>query len=211
MSTTDEIMALAYTYKYAEGTNKVLPAHIALGTAINALVEQAAWAHHTPALLTDADAAADLAGVARPGAEPVAWSYTVGKTVHLHNYPTEHYYNDGNKYVKGVPLYTTPQASQLLTGWHIDDLCIEHCGDGGPTAICEQFAHDIGQALRGIGAAQKGKPAPDAVDDLQGAANWLCADIDRCNVADIQQRLSISYNRARRLLDAAIAAQKGKP
>lgn len=53
------------------------------------------------------------------------------------------------------------------------------------------------------------RPAQDAVDDLQGAANWLSTAIDRCDVGDIQQRLSIGYNRARRLLDAAISAKKG--
>lgn len=53
------------------------------------------------------------------------------------------------------------------------------------------------------------RPAQDAVDDLQGAANWLGIAIDRCDVSDIQQRLSIGYNRARRLLDAAISAKKG--
>ena len=47
------------------------------------LVEQARWAHHTPKLLTEADAAADLAGVARPGAEPVAWSKDTGKKIRI--------------------------------------------------------------------------------------------------------------------------------
>lgn len=58
-------------------------------------------------------------------------------------------------------------------------------------------------------APTEAKPAQDAVDDLQGAVNWLSTAIDRCDVGDIQQRLSIGYNRARRLLDAALSAKKG--
>lgn len=60
---------------------------------------------------------AALAALRSMPAEPVAWRYTVGKTVHLHNYPTEHYYNDGNGYVKGEPLYATPHTAPLSDAW----------------------------------------------------------------------------------------------
>jgi hypothetical protein len=44
--------------------------------------------------------------------------------------------------VEHVPLYTTrPQRTWVgLTDEEIDYIYVEHRGDGGPTAICEQFA-----------------------------------------------------------------------
>ena len=51
--------------------------------ALAAIREQEKWSHHTPKLLTEADAAADLAGTPRPGAptavEPAAQSGSVGE------------------------------------------------------------------------------------------------------------------------------------
>ena len=44
-------------------------------------------------------------------------------------------------------------------------------------------------------------------DPLQGAANWLCEAIRDCEPAYIAGRLSIGYNRAKRLYDAAIASK----
>lgn len=40
-------------------------------------------------------------------------------------------------------------------------------------------------------------------DPLQGAANWLYTGLVECTVADLQSRLLIGYNRAKRLFDAA--------
>ena len=47
------------------------------------------------------------------------------------------------------------------------------------------------------------------VDPLQGAADWIFQAIVDCNAADIQSRLLIGYNRAKRLLDAARSRVEG--
>ena len=52
------------------------------------------------------------------------------------------------------------------------------------------------------------QPEPAAQDPLQCAADWLFEAIAQCDAADIQHRLSIGYNRAERLLDAARSATK---
>ena len=107
------------------------------------------------------------------GGEPVAWSYTVGKTVHIHNYPLEHYYNDGNRYVEGVPLYTTPppQAERVPLSaeqceWTIQDddyggdTWQSSCGelwsfiDGGPKENRVSFCHHCGKKV-GIGTPKE--------------------------------------------------------
>lgn len=44
-------------------------------------------------------------------------------------------------------------------------------------------------------------------DPLQGAADWFKEAIVDCDVADIQSRLLIGYNRAKRLFDAASHAE----
>lgn len=49
-----------------------------------------------------------------------------------------------------------------------------------------------------------------ARDPLQGAADWLKEGLVDCTVTDIQQRLLIGHNRAKRLMDAAKPA-KPKP
>ena len=62
--------------------------------------------------------------------------------------------------------------------------------------------------LREMIAALAAQPEPAAQDPLQCAADWLFEAIAQCDAADIQHRLSIGYNRAERLLDAARAATK---
>jgi hypothetical protein len=46
--------------------------------------------------------------------EPVAWMYRCWDTVHLERNQIDHYYSvdQGETYVKGIPLYATPQSSQ---------------------------------------------------------------------------------------------------
>ena len=56
-------------------------------------------------------------------------------------------------------------------------------------------------------------PAPQAAvaqadaDQLHGAANWLLDALDDCNTADLQSHLRIGFNRAERLMKAALAAR----
>lgn len=70
--------------------------------------------------------------------------------------------------------------------------------------------------LAAVERATAPQPSPashgDALDadPLQGAANWLNDALVNCNVRDIQHHLFIGYNRAKRLYDAARAAQEGK-
>jgi hypothetical protein len=56
----------------------------------------------------------------------------------------------GRKY-RNVPLYTAPQPRKRLTDEDIDAIYIDHRGDGGPTAMCEQFARAIEAAVWGDG------------------------------------------------------------
>ena len=60
-------------------------------------------------------------------------------------------------------------------------------------------------------AAPTTQPAPvaqgDAEDPLQGAAQWLLEALEGCNIADLQSRLLIGFNRAERLMRAALAAR----
>ena len=50
-----------------------------------------------------------------------------------------------------IAVYTRPQSREPLTDEQVDYIYNEHRGDGGPTAICEQFARAI-EAAHGIGA-----------------------------------------------------------
>jgi hypothetical protein len=68
--------------------------------------------------------------VSQPEQEPVAWrDRTYGTLMH-------------QEWLDADPLYTTPPQRTWvgLTDEEIDYLYVEHRGDGGPTAICEQFA-----------------------------------------------------------------------
>lgn len=78
------------------------------------LREQTAWTHHQPALLTDADAAADLAGVARPGAEPYAYAvYFPDEARDELVHHLDDLLDDLTNCTHSItPLYTTPQSSQ---------------------------------------------------------------------------------------------------
>jgi len=61
-------------------------------------------------------------------------------------------------------------------------------------------------------AYQAGREALQSQDredePLQPAANWLIQAIEGCTVGDIQGRLSIGYNRAKRLFDHARRAER---
>lgn len=46
-------------------------------------------------------------------------------------------------------------------------------------------------------------------DELQHAAKWIYQGLHPCEVTDIQKRLMVGYNRAKRLYDTAEAAKKG--
>lgn len=79
----------------------------------------------------------------------------------------------------------------------------------------ESRARRAGELLDRIRSAHPAPVAPDDVDPLQGAANWIVEATDydpTTHVAEIQQRLLIGYNRASRLYVAAMLAasqQKG--
>jgi hypothetical protein len=49
--------------------------------------------------------------------------------------------------LKDKPLYAEPQPRRRLTDEEIDAIYIDHRGDGGPTAMCEQFARAIEAAI----------------------------------------------------------------
>jgi hypothetical protein len=51
--------------------------------------------------------------------------------------------------LKDKPLYAEPQPRKRLTDEEIDAIYIDHRGDGGPTAMCEQFARAIEAAVWG--------------------------------------------------------------
>jgi len=74
-----------------------------------------------------------------PAQEPVAWLDEEEKIIYWHN---THETDDYHGFRRTTPLYTTPQQRPWmgLTDEEIDYLYVEHRGDGGPTAICEQFA-----------------------------------------------------------------------
>lgn len=85
--------------------------------------------------------------------EPVAWKWKNKKTAREGVYvedPREVGVNMLHPDYEWTPLYTHPAPQQKpLTDEQIDALYIDHRGDGGPTAICEQFARAI-EAAHGI-------------------------------------------------------------
>ena len=91
----------------------------------------------------------------------------------------------------------TPQPARLLTR-------------AQPVGQPDAYAAGMGDPL--VVAAPTPQPAAQDADPLQGAADWLAwlaqAHGQFC-VAVLQDRLMIGYNRAKRLHDAAIAAQQG--
>ena len=103
-----------------------------------------------------ADAAADLAGVARPGAEPVLFAHPDHIAADCSSIQAM---KPGYQYDGDTPLYTAqPQASQPLTGDEIDQMWREATIKPALTSeFVRTFARAIEQA-HGIGAAQKGKP-----------------------------------------------------
>lgn len=135
--------------------------------ALAAINEHAKWAHHAPRLLTEADAAADLAGVARPACErvedsgeqdkleqlPVGWfesPYGAFRANPMHKIHMPSALLDWQ-----VPLYITPPRRGPLTDEQIEEIITNHNyrihGDR-PRYIARAT-----EAAHGIGA-QKGKP-----------------------------------------------------
>ncbi len=77
---------------------------------------------------------------------------------------------------------------------------------GKRVAVISRFQHlPIGTKLY-----THPQPAAQDADPLQGAANWLAQAHGQFCVAVLQGCLMIGYNRAKRLHDAAIAAQQGE-
>lgn len=72
-----------------------------------------------------------------------------------------------------------------------------------PTVCWSEVTDDD---LRSFEATPPAAPAVTYPDPLQGAADWLKTGLVDVSVADIQSRLLIGYNRARRLFDGAPAA-----
>lgn len=67
-------------------------------------------------------------------------------------------------------------------------------------------------ALRGgidrtLAAHPAAPVAQGDADPLQGAAQWLLEALEGCNIADLQSRLFIGFNRAERLMLGALAAR----
>lgn len=103
-----------------------------------------------------------------------------------------------------------PVVAYLVTGLRDDipSLCFEdERGDYGDEdhmpvfeALCRRS--EFTAAIQAKDAEIAGLKA-DARDPLQGAANWLYTGLVECTVADLQSRLLVGYNRAKRLFDAA--------
>lgn len=81
------------------------------------------------------------------------------------------------------------------------------CQYGSQEMQAEIVAHATAQ--QPIAQAETARADDGASDPLQGAANWLCEAIHECEASDIAGRLSIGYNRAKRLHDAALSSSKG--
>lgn len=67
----------------------------------------------------------------QPEQEPVAWMYKCWSTTHLVDKKLDHYFSvdDGETYVKGVPLYTAPPQRKPLIDWvSVDDRLPESGG-----------------------------------------------------------------------------------
>lgn len=50
----------------------------------------------------------------------------------------------------------------------------------------------------------------DLEDELQPAANWIVKAIPDCQISDIQSRLMLGFNRAKRLYDCALEASNAQ-
>lgn len=165
---------------------------------LSLLLEQAKWAHHTPKLLSDADAAADLAGVARPGAEPVAWHNPVATAVrdsmtgqvqleYIGHFPADEL----------VRLYAAPQPH------HIDLVNVavavrDACHRAWVTSAENWRADvDVRQIVRDTAPPQARQPLTD--DQWQRIADTLDCFITRDAKNEIEAVLGI------------VAAQKGQP
>lgn len=92
---------------------------------------------------------------------------------------------------------------------------LRHPANGPKTSL--RTESEIATARRMIVAALSAAPIPpthaaDSVledaDPLQGAANWLVKAHSGLETSTLAGKLSIGYNRAKRLHDAAIAARK---
>lgn len=101
----------------------------------------------------------------------------------------------GGIFGKGVSLRTVANQLRRIQDTYGDDLkarmskrsiCRENETEGPAVAVDEQ------------------------IDPLQGAVNWLYEAMPSLLISDIQSRLFLGYNRAKRLYDAAAeAAKKG--
>ena len=89
--------------------------------------------------------------LAQPEQEPVAWLDGPHLVVRLDMRNRLNYQGPWVDLGRAIPdkwtpfLYTTPPQRTWvdLTDEEIDYLYVEHRGDGGPTAICEQFARAV--------------------------------------------------------------------
>ena len=113
---------------------------------------------------------------------------------------------------RGIPLYTAPQPAPAelerlrerisKMGLDVDRAMRGHVNEQSPLGTAR---------LAAIAALAKPAPAPlSEQDPLQGAANWLAQAHGQFCVSVLQGCLMIGHNRAKRLHDAALAAQGGK-
>jgi len=111
--------------------------------------------------------------------------------------------------------FESPRAKILMRAWQEGwEACrdSEYVGEDAQNDAFNQSGtvnHCVAEDI--LYAAPQPAVAAWAVDadPLQGAANWLNEVLVNCNVRDIQHHLFIGYNRAKRLHDAALAAQRG--
>lgn len=91
-------------------------------------------------------------------------------------------------------------TTQKLTDEQVDRMLSAHI-NGGPQV------RDVVRAI--VAALPVAAPVTgeEAGDPLQGAANWLVEGVVDCTSTDIQKRLLVGYNRAKRLFAVAVAAR----
>ena len=138
--------------------------------------------------------------------EPVAW-YVTGCSRLLDEAEAKAEARHIGGTARAMPLYTAPQPSPKADSQPApaNTRQIAECYGDCPTdpKTCANQCKFEGRAAR----ATADSVLEDA-DPLQGAANWLVKAHSGLETSTLAGKLSIGYNRAKRLHDAAIAARK---
>ena len=109
---------------------------------------------------------------------------------------------------RAAALATQPAESKACAAVGVEAAGLRHAAElglaaltcGGGSEECDKCAINALRTALASPAPSVGEPV---ADPLQGAADWLKSGLVDVTVADIQSRLLIGYNRARRLFDGA--------